>query len=68
MVKRSGQLVWTSMGLTEGLSMKTEKIIKLDRFLPRHYQLPIFDAIENKGFKKVICILPRRARQGYCSV
>jgi hypothetical protein len=30
-------------------------------FKPRFYQLPIIDALENKGFKKLLCILPRRA-------
>lgn len=37
-----------------------EKVV-LDRFVPRSYQLPLYDAIENKNYKKVICILPRRA-------
>src|SRR5690606_28287581 len=41
--------------------MKLETQIKLDRFLPRPYQLPIMDAIENKGYKRVLAILPRRA-------
>ena len=35
--------------------------IVLDRFWPRDYQLPILDAIENKGYKRVVAILPRRA-------
>lgn len=35
--------------------------IKLDKFIPRHYQLPLFDAIENKGYRRVLAILPRRA-------
>ena len=30
-------------------------------FKPRFYQLPIIDALENKGYKKLLCILPRRA-------
>jgi phage terminase large subunit len=41
--------------------MKVETQIKLNRFQPRHYQLPIFDAIENKGYKRVLCIWARRA-------
>ncbi len=43
--------------------MKTEleTRIALDRFKPRPYQLPILDAIENKGYKRVLAILPRRA-------
>ena len=35
--------------------------VQLDRFKPRPYQLPILDAIENKGYKRVLAILPRRA-------
>lgn len=35
--------------------------IRLNKFVPRDYQLPILDAIENKGYKKVLAILPRRA-------
>jgi len=30
-------------------------------FIPRHYQLPILDAIENKNYLRVVAILPRRA-------
>jgi len=41
--------------------MNIETRIKLDRFQPRPYQLPICDAIENKGYKRVLAILPRRA-------
>jgi len=36
------------------------KII-LSKFKPRPYQEPIFDAIENKGYKRVLAIWPRRA-------
>lgn len=35
--------------------------ITLDKFQPRPYQIPIIDAIENKGYRNVIAILPRRA-------
>lgn len=35
-------------------------VINLDKFKIRDYQLPVFDAIENKGYKKVISVLPRR--------
>lgn len=37
-----------------------EKII-LNRFQLRWYQSPIWDAIENKGYRKVLAVLPRRA-------
>lgn len=41
--------------------MSIETTIKLNKFVPRPYQLPIFDAIENKGYRRVLVILPRRA-------
>lgn len=41
--------------------MNVETQIKLNKFKPRAYQLPILDAIENKGYKRVLAILPRRA-------
>lgn len=43
------------------MNINVETRIKLDKFTPRDYQLPILDAIENKGYKKVLAILPRRA-------
>lgn len=41
--------------------MNVETKIKLDRFKPRSYQYPICEALEQKGYKKLLCILPRRA-------
>lgn len=41
--------------------MKVETLLKLRRFVPREYQLPILDAITSKGYKRVLAILPRRA-------
>lgn len=41
--------------------MNIETQIKLDRFQPREYQLPVCDALENKGYKKIFVIWPRRA-------
>lgn len=38
-----------------------ETQIKLSRFKLREYQLPILDAVENKGYRRVVAILPRRA-------
>lgn len=35
--------------------------ITLDLFHPRLYQTPILDAIENRGYRRMIAILPRRA-------
>lgn len=36
-------------------------IVNLDKFQPRSYQWPLLDALENKGFKRVLAVLPRRA-------
>lgn len=47
--------------------MKVEEKIHLNKFIPRDYQIPIFDAIENKGYKRVIAILPRRAGKDACA-
>lgn len=38
--------------------------IKLDEFKPRDYQKPLFDAFINKGYKKLMCIWPRRCLPG----
>jgi len=35
--------------------------IKLNKFQPRPYQIPIMDALVNKGYRRVLAILPRRA-------
>lgn len=35
--------------------------VYLNRYHPRPYQLPILDAILNKGYKRVLGILPRRS-------
>jgi len=35
--------------------------IHLNKYKPRVYQLPILDALENKGYKRVLAIMPRRA-------
>lgn len=43
------------------MSMPLDAKIYLNKFVPRAYQLPILDAIENKGYKRVLAILPRRA-------
>lgn len=43
------------------MNINVETRIKLNKFVPRDYQLPILDAIENKCYKKVLAILPRRS-------
>lgn len=41
--------------------MNLETKIYLNKFKPRPYQIPILDAIENKGYRRVVAILPRRS-------
>jgi Hypothetical protein len=43
------------------LDEERSETIQLNNFIPRPYQLPIVDAIENKGYKRVVAIMPRRA-------
>jgi hypothetical protein len=41
--------------------MSIETVIRLNKFRPRDYQLPIVKALESDGFKKLLIVLPRRA-------
>jgi phage terminase large subunit len=41
--------------------MNIESVIHLNKFKPREYQIPIMDALINKGYKRILAILPRRA-------
>lgn len=41
--------------------MSIVKEVSLDRFTPRDFQMKACDAFENKGFKKMILIWPRRS-------
>jgi phage terminase large subunit len=41
--------------------MNVETTVRLDRFQPRDYQLPILDAVLNKGIRGAIAVWPRRA-------
>lgn len=43
----------------KGVSVDAQ--IHLNKFEPRSYQVPIIDAIENRKYRKVLAILPRRA-------
>lgn len=45
--------------------MNLETQIWLNKAQYRSYQKPLIDAIENKGFKKVLAILPRRAGKDF---
>lgn len=35
--------------------------VYLDRFQPRPYQIPLVDALENKSYKRILAIMPRRS-------
>ena len=41
--------------------MNVETQIHLNKWKPRLYQLPIVEALEVKHFKRILCIMPRRA-------
>lgn len=41
--------------------MSEAKVIRLNKFKPREFQVPLFRAIEQEGFKRALCIWPRRA-------
>lgn len=41
--------------------MNVETVIKLNKFKPRPYQLGVCDALENKGYKRLLLIWSRRA-------
>lgn len=41
--------------------MNIEAKIHLNKFIPREYQKPFFDAMENKGFKRALLVWHRRA-------
>ena len=45
--------------------MRIETQIKLNRFSPRKYQLPLCLALEEKGYKKLLAIWPRRAGKDF---
>lgn len=44
--------------------MGIETEIHLNKFKPRPFQYPLFDAFENKHFRKMVCIWPRRCLAG----
>jgi phage terminase large subunit len=43
------------------VKIPVEAQIHLNKFKPRSYQIPLIDAIENRGYKRVLAIMPRRA-------
>jgi len=38
-----------------------ELVVSLDKFTPRDYQIPVFEALEKKNYKKLVVIWPRRS-------
>lgn len=47
--------------MTKIVKLTEEIKNKLRKFVPRHYQWPLIDAIEKEGYKRVLAVLPRRA-------
>jgi hypothetical protein len=41
-----------------------ETQIRLNKFKPRNYQVAVLDALENKSYKKILAIWPRRCLSG----
>lgn len=52
---------------TSRSKLPTEVRIDLSRFKPRPYQLPLLDALDNKGYKRALAIWPRRAGKDICA-
>lgn len=42
------------------------KKIELNTFVPRDYQIPIIQALEEQGYDKLVVVLPRRAGKDIC--
>jgi len=47
--------------------MQIETQVKLNKFLPRPYQLPLCRALEVNGYKKLLAVWPRRAGKDICA-
>lgn len=47
------------------MNIQTE--IHLNKFKARSFQLPLCDAVENRGFRKILAIWPRRAGKDICA-
>ncbi len=45
--------------------MNVETRIKLDKFQPRSYQIPLWNAFENKGYRKLISCSARRSGKDF---
>jgi len=42
-------------------NLSAETVLRLDKYQPREYQIPLIDAVENKGFKKILALWCRRS-------
>lgn len=47
------------------MEVSVETKIHLNRWKPLPFQIPICDALENKGYKKILAIWPRRSGKDY---
>lgn len=56
------------MQLSTPTGYRPEIQIKLNRFKPRDYQLRLCDALENKGYKKLLIVWPRRSGKDICAL
>lgn len=50
------------------MKKKEERILTVDTFKPRWYQIPIINAVERDGFKKLVIVLSRRAGKDVCAL
>lgn len=46
--------------------MNLDTRIHLNKFKPRDYQIPLCDALENQGMRRMVICWPRRAGKDYC--
>jgi len=51
--------------LNTTLASNNAKRISLSGFIPRPYQIPVIRALEHDGFRKIVCILPRRSGKDF---
>lgn len=41
--------------------MSEQLVVNLDKFVPRPYQIPLINALEQKGYKRILAVMPRRS-------
>lgn len=49
------------------MELNVESRITLDKFQLRDYQEELWDAVENQGYRKVLCVWPRRSGKDICT-